>query len=92
MMSGVIILETKNTFQIVGIDNKLKSLCLVIHYYNISTCIKTIFLFITAIPKEHSIFELELEGHLIQLYGKHFITKPKDRSKKKIKDNLRLEL
>lgn len=26
MVSGVIILETKNTFQIIGVDNKLKSL------------------------------------------------------------------
>lgn len=69
MLAGVIILETKNTFQIVGIDNKLK-----------------------IVPKEHSIFELELEGYLIHLYGKHFITKSKDRSKKKIKDNLIMEL
>jgi len=25
LVSGVIILETKNTFQIIGVDNKLKS-------------------------------------------------------------------
>lgn len=53
--------------------------------------IKTPTLF-TAIPKEQSIFEIQLEGYLIQIYGKHFIVRSKDRSKKKIKDNIILEL
>ncbi|XP_025408283.1 ribonuclease P protein subunit p29 [Sipha flava] len=69
MVAGVIILETKNTFQIIGVDNKLKT-----------------------IPKEQCIFELNLEGYFIQLYGKHFIIRSKDRSKKKLKENLILEL
>lgn len=51
-----------------------------------------LFIIVTAIPKEQCIFELELEGYKIHLYGKHFIVRSKDRSKKKIKDNLRLEL
>jgi len=49
-------------------------------------------IYFSAIPKEQSIFELELEGYHIQLYGKHFIIRSKDRSKKKIKDNLILKL
>ncbi|NP_001280415.1 ribonuclease P protein subunit p29 [Acyrthosiphon pisum] len=68
-VAGVIILETKNTFQIIGVDNKLKT-----------------------VPKDQCIFELEFEGYIIQLYGKHFVVRSKDRSKKKIKDNLMLEL
>jgi RNase P/RNase MRP subunit p29 len=46
----------------------------------------------SAIPKEQCIFELNLEGYFIQLYGKHFIIRSKDRSKKKLKENLILEL
>ncbi|VVC31724.1 Ribonuclease P/MRP, subunit p29,Rof/RNase P-like [Cinara cedri] len=69
MVAGVIVIETKHTFQIVGVDNKLKT-----------------------IPKEQCIFEIVLEEYCIHLYGKHFVVRSKDRSKKKIKDNLRLEL
>lgn len=95
MVTGVIILETKNTFQVIGVDNKLKSEFLILQIMIILLwyikLIKIIFVF-AAVPKEQCIFELELEGYLIQLYGKHFVVRSKDRSKKKIKDNLILEL
>ncbi|XP_050419797.1 ribonuclease P protein subunit p29 [Adelges cooleyi] len=68
-IQGVIILETKNTFQIVGPDNTLKT-----------------------VPKNGCVFEIVLQGYLFHIYGQHFVTRSKDRSKKKLKDNLLLQL
>ncbi|XP_050537698.1 ribonuclease P protein subunit p29 isoform X2 [Daktulosphaira vitifoliae] len=68
-VSGVIVLETKYTFQIVGSDDKLKT-----------------------VSKKGCIYEIELEGFLFHIYGQHFITRSKDRSKKKLKDNLLLQI
>lgn len=64
-MEGILVWETKTTFQIVAPDSKLKT-----------------------IPKETSLFEFQVDNLKFTLFGKHLMTKPGDRSSKKVKTHM----
>ncbi|XP_059474745.1 ribonuclease P protein subunit p29 [Neocloeon triangulifer] len=59
---GIILMDTKNMFQIICKNNMVKS-----------------------IPKQSSLFEITIQDLTISVFGKHFITKPAERSTKKVK-------
>ncbi|XP_065337846.1 ribonuclease P protein subunit p29 [Cloeon dipterum] len=64
-VKGIILMDTKNTFQIICEDNSVKT-----------------------IPKSSSLFEVHLEDITFTVFGKHFLTKPAERSTKKIKQRV----
>ncbi|KAL3271260.1 hypothetical protein HHI36_021751 [Cryptolaemus montrouzieri] len=59
---GILVLETKMTFQLVTRDSKLKT-----------------------ILKETAVFEFQLDNLKFTVFGKHLVTRPSERSAKKIK-------
>ncbi|KAF5296320.1 hypothetical protein FQA39_LY12537 [Lamprigera yunnana] len=64
-MTGTVVFETKATFQIVNVQNELKTLI-----------------------KEPSVFSFKLDDIIFTIFGKHMLTRPSERSVKKLKQNI----
>ncbi|KAK9876374.1 hypothetical protein WA026_012685 [Henosepilachna vigintioctopunctata] len=64
-ISGVLVLETKMTFQLVTRQSKLRT-----------------------ILKETAVFEFQLDNMKFTVFGKHLLTRPSERSVKKIKSHM----
>ncbi|XP_014670531.1 PREDICTED: ribonuclease P protein subunit p29-like [Priapulus caudatus] len=47
---------------------------------------------LVTVPKATCVFTFELEGHVVTLYGKHFVHRPADRCSKKFKSKATIDL
>lgn len=78
-IKGIIVLETKMTFQIVTPASKLKS------EFCFRGIIVLLMIFISVIGKESSVFVFYLDKFKFTLFGKHLIARPSERSIRKVK-------
>lgn len=79
-ITGIILLESKNTFKLLVKDGSIKGMYIWLFIYIISSL-----LFISVVPKNYCIFEVKLGGYRITCYGEQFTIKPYERFSKKIK-------
>lgn len=75
-------MDTKQTFKVLGEDNKIRSIIFQIQIKQL----KIIILIHTAIPKNDSVFLIKLYNLEMTVFGKHLNIRPAERSVKKVKN------
>lgn len=96
--TGIVAMETRNTFKIVSEDNKTRSEFI----YHFISIIITIFMnnthilfrlnIFTAIPKQDSVFKIRFDNIELKIFGKYLNIRPAERAVKKIKTIMRPDL
>jgi ribonuclease P protein subunit POP4 len=81
-VQGIILMDTKGTFQIICKDNRVKSES---SFLNVAC---GLIMFFSVIAKHSCLFEILLEDITISVFGKHFVCKPAERTTKKVKTRL----
>lgn len=82
-VKGTIVLETKMTFQLITPHSQLKSkqrTCHIGRKINLQSFL--------ALIKESCVFEIRLGDLRLTIFGKHLVTRPGERSTKKIKSQM----
>lgn len=88
--TGIVAMETRNTFKIISEDNRIRSMPLPFFFVDFFL-IRSFFHF-TAIPKPESVFKIVVNGIEFKIFGKYLNIRPAERAVKKIKTNIHPEL
>ena len=90
---GIVVLETKNTFQIICEDDKLKSINFLkfIRQFEIFNVIH-VFFFGAVIPKRDSVFMFTISRWTFTLFGNHMNIRPSERASRKFKSRPTIDL
>lgn len=91
---GIVAMDTKNTFKVVGRDNRTRSECggTVAGFLNVCSNNYSLQHFIAAIPKQDSVFRIQIDGIECTIFGRHLGIRPAERSVKKIKNFMDMDL
>lgn len=91
--TGIVAMETKNTFKIVGKDNRMRSKCDPDpHKVCRSDSNWNDSIHFPAIPKIESVFRLQIKNIEFTVYGKYLNIRPAERAVKKIKNFMEPDL
>lgn len=87
--SGILAMETKETLKVLQENNELIS-----EYRSICNLFRGITPLITvpAIPKNESVFEVRVHNLVLTIFGKHINMRPAERSVKKVKHFMDLDI
>lgn len=89
---GIVAMDTKNTFKVVGRDNRMRSECVQNMEDGLRWLIVGPGFRFAAIPKQDSVFRICIDRLECTLFGRHLGIRPAERSVKKIKNFMDLDL
>lgn len=83
--TGIVAMETRNTFKIVSEDNRTRSKSHIIFIYGVKPYFLIFSIISLAIPKQDSVFKICFDSIELKIFGKYLNIRPAERAVKKIK-------